>query len=558
MRLQQVITAHVNESVLLQLVQNSPIGMSLTASDGVITFWNRAMEAITGFTEAETLGALIWDIQYAMAAKEQKTPDHYSYLKTRALNMLHGAVRTTPARSEYAIRRGDGEERLVEESVFTITTECGTQLASIIRDVTVENAAFHKQAEQVIQQASMQLDALHKDVLGQNAQLEQIVEERTAELRHLHDRMATILNNTSDAIILLDPEHRVQNVNLSFDQLFGYDRDEAFGFPIQNLADAASAQTLLKAVKTALETRERQRIQIVALGKNGQTFDADVALAPMRRDSGHIICSIRDITHFKELDRVKDEFLSMVSHELRTPVTAIVLSADAVIRYHARMTDEQKMHKLHQIRQQAENLTELVNSILDISRFNARTQQHIYTKVEVHNPLNDVVAELLPQAETRHQQIQVTVDSNPAIITADAADICRIWRNLISNAIKYTGEGSTIRVSLHTPSTSGRLETLPDLTAFSDHLPTDLIDGGYIVGLVTDNGPGIREQDMAQLFTRFFRGWAAGTSIPGTGLGLSLVKEILHLYQGDISVSSAQNMGTTFCFWLPIEKRSIA
>jgi two-component system, sensor histidine kinase and response regulator len=422
--------------------------------------------------------------------------------------------------------------------------------------VAYENITDRKQAELESRQANIKLDTLHKDVLQQNAQLEQIVEERTAELRHLHDRMATILNNTSDAIVLLDTDHRIQNVNLSFDQLFGYERDEAFGFPVQRLADLASAETLSQAVNSALDTSERQRIQIVAQGKNGQTFDADIALARMGRKSGHIICSVRDITHFKEVERVKDEFLSMVSHELRTPVTAVVLSADAVIRYYTRMTDDQKLHKLRQIRQQAENLTELVNSILDISRFNARAKQHIYTKVDVHQTLNDIVTELIPQAEGKRQQIQVMADSNSAIITGDYADVSRVWRNLINNAIKYTGEGSTISIKLHIPNESGKFDQMPDLSAFKQQLPGDLTNGSYLLGLVADNGPGIREQDIPQLFTRFFRGWAAGTTIPGTGLGLSLVKEILQSYQGGISVSSVQNVGTTFCFWLPLDTRS--
>jgi signal transduction histidine kinase len=76
------------------------------------------------------------------------------------------------------------------------------------------------------------------------------------------------------------------------------------------------------------------------------------------------------------------------------------------------------------------------------------------------------------------------------------------------------------------------------------------------VGVVSDNGPGMSEQDQAQLFTRFFRGWAAATTIPGSGLGLSLVKEILETYGGDIAVHSALNQGTTFCFWIPLEKEN--
>ena len=93
-----------------------------------------------------------------------------------------------------------------------------------------------------------------------------------------------------------------------------------------------------------------------------------------------------------------------------------------------------------------------------------------------------------------------------------------------------------------------------DLTAFNGSLPADIAISNYVIGLVEANGPGIHEQDLSQLFTRFFRGWAEATDIPGTGLGLSLVKDILQTYGGDIVVRSDLNIGITFCFWLPVSK----
>jgi signal transduction histidine kinase len=146
----------------------------------------------------------------------------------------------------------------------------------------------------------------------------------------------------------------------------------------------------------------------------------------------------------------------------------------------------------------------------------------------------------------------LAIEADHPVVWADKTDIARIWRNLISNAIKYSGEHKSIRVWLRNP---GFCESacLPQCTALRSQLPLDIDSGRYIVGFVQDNGPGIAEQDQLQLFTRFFRGWAAGTNIPGTGLGLSLVRDILTAYHGDIIVHSAPNQGTTFCFWLPVE-----
>jgi signal transduction histidine kinase len=91
---------------------------------------------------------------------------------------------------------------------------------------------------------------------------------------------------------------------------------------------------------------------------------------------------------------------------------------------------------------------------------------------------------------------------------------------------------------------------MPDLTGFDGNLPDDLTSGRYVIGMVADNGRGIPPEDQLELFTRFFRGGAAGTNIPGTGLGLSLVRELLQLYGGDITLSTKLGVGTAFCFWL--------
>src|SRR5262249_22959343 len=142
----------------------------------------------------------------------------------------------------------------------------------------------------------------------------------------------------------------------------------------------------------------------------------------------------------------------------------------------------------------------------------------------------------------------------------DITDITRIWRNLISNAIKYTSAPG--RVKVYT-SVTRIVVNANKLDVISSTLPeTDLIvpehieAGAWIVGVVADTGKGISAHDQAHIFTRFFRGEAAWTSIPGTGLGLSLVKELLADYGGYVALRSTPGIGSTFAFWLPASKRT--
>jgi two-component system sensor histidine kinase NblS len=311
---------------------------------------------------------------------------------------------------------------------------------------------------------------------------------------------------------------------------------------------------LLLALQTTHESQQ-QRLALPLLCKNGQTFEADIAIAYVRDNEGHVVVSIRDITHLKEVERVKDRFVSMVSHELRTPITSVLLGSDTLTKYYDRLSDEKKRDKLAQISQQAENLADLVSAILDVSRLDARQGSRSEELVDVAQALEEVRTNLSGQAQAKHHDLRAQVFNENTYVLGEHADIVRIWNNLVNNAIKYTDNGGTINIALYGGRTPSKTDyQVPNLTDFDGHLPDDFASGKYVIGIVEDNGRGIRPEDLPELFTRFFRGGAAGTNIPGTGLGLSLVRELLQLYGGDITLSTKLGVGTTFCFWLPAHR----
>jgi PAS domain S-box-containing protein len=413
--------------------------------------------------------------------------------------------------------------------------------------ISHENITERKIAEMTVRDSNQQLEILHESVRRQNVDLEAKVSERTHQLKRLNDRMTTILDNISDAILLLNGKGHIESGNASFGRLFGYDNDEDFGIHIGILADASSQTTLTQAMEIAQNQLDGQRFQVIARRKDGSTFDADVALAYVKDNGGHIVCSLRDITPLKEVERMKDQFISMVSHELRTPISTILLSSETLSNYYERLTDAQKTHKLRQIQGQALMLSELINAILDTARFAERRHKPSIEKADLVTSLESVVYELQPQAENSQQELTISSSIQLAVVPGEPTDVKRIWRNLVSNAIKYAGNGAEITAAVYESTSLTAENKIVQLGI----LPPEILSQRYIIGIVSDNGPGISEQDKAHLFTRFFRGWAAGTNIHGTGLGLSLVKDILQSYGGDITVHSQANVKTMFCFWLP-------
>jgi two-component system phosphate regulon sensor histidine kinase PhoR len=265
---------------------------------------------------------------------------------------------------------------------------------------------------------------------------------------------------------------------------------------------------------------------------------------------------LHDISHLKAVERMKDEFISTVSHELRTPITAIVLLTEALNKYYDRMTPEQILKRVGQLRTQSNVLSEMVESILDVSRMEMHGRQNSMRPVNLSNVVRDIVGELQPSALAREQTIEFAINNETAVIVrGEQMDFARIWRNLINNAIKYTPEGGDIYIRMERFHNSGVVEpTPPRLACWSSVLTMlDMTHHDYVVGQVEDTGYGIRPEDFGGLFKRFDRGWAKESNIPGTGLGLPMVRELLATYGGDIHVSSELNQGSIFTFWIPVE-----
>lgn len=392
-------------------------------------------------------------------------------------------------------------------------------------------------------------------VLNNNLQLETLVTERTAQLRRLNDRMNMVLNSVSNPVLLIDSDGLIDITNPAFNQTLGYETDELFRTPLWNIFDEPY-QRVVKEHFDALrrhDTNLTKPLQVHLITKDNRLIDAEVSLGRSNNKDEHIVCTLYDISHLKEVERVKDEFISMVSHELRTPISSIVLSVGTMQQHYARMTDEQRHRKLTQISEQAHTLTELATSILDVSRFDVRQGKRGTDMVDVARALHDSVAEISGQAESKNQTITIDVINSRVTVAGEHSDILRIWRNLLNNAVKYTPENGSISAKLFGACAPDPCPQRALLDTFADRLPDDIHTGRYIIGMVQDNGHGISQEDMGQLFTRFFRGWATGTNINGTGLGLALVRDLLHLYGGDIAVNSALDAGSTFCFWLPID-----
>ncbi len=245
--------------------------------------------------------------------------------------------------------------------------------------------------------------------------------------------------------------------------------------------------------------------------------------------TGLLLEGIFDRVQIQRLDHLKTELISTVSHELRTPLTSIQGFSDYLLRSND-LPDSLERY-LHIIKNESMRLNRLINNFLDLARL--ESGQLSLTK-EPFDPLEvieNAVKLLKPQAEAGRALVRLHCERNLPQLIADQDRIEQALVNLIGNAIKYGGTGVHIDISLHT----------------SD---------GHTVYEVSDNGPGIQEEELPLVFKRFYRGILDegeedNREVKGTGLGLSLTKEIIEQHGGTIHVESKPDEMTTFRFSLP-------
>ncbi len=224
----------------------------------------------------------------------------------------------------------------------------------------------------------------------------------------------------------------------------------------------------------------------------------------------------------QQLDRLKSKFVSDVSHELRTPITNLTMYLDLLERGRA----DRREHYLSVLQKETARIRQLVEDILDLSRLEAsRERGIIFMPVDLNQIAAQVVMTQMPQVNAVHLELDFVPEDGLPLILGAQHQLSQVVTNLLTNAVNYTPEGR-IEVKTH-------------------H------ENGEVCLMVEDTGIGIDDVDMPHLFERFYRGkQVAQLGVPGTGLGLGIVKEIVDLHGGRVEATSELGKGSLFRVWL--------
>jgi len=370
---------------------------------------------------------------------------------------------------------------------------------------------------------------LYQELEKHSVFLEQEVNFATEELTQSKERLETILNNSPDAILLLSPEGMIEICNKTFVDLFQYHSEDVLGQSVSILATPESKVVCNKALQDVVIEHESKRLELTAAGKDNTPFDVELAMIPIQHDNivSGIVSTVRDISALKEVERMKDEFVSNVSHELRTPLTSLKLNQGLI-----RMNPEKKDIYLQRLDNEIDRLNNIVESLLRLSRLDQVNVSHQMETVDLNELITEYAQDRGLFARSKSIALIYEVDPRLRKVKGDKELLGQALSVLLTNALNYTPAGGQVR--LYTQ------RIREDRTAWSCFC-------------VEDSGPGISDGDKPLIFQRFYRGASAKDSgVPGTGLGLAIAKEIVDQHDGRIVVESGgEGAGATFTVCLP-------
>jgi len=244
-------------------------------------------------------------------------------------------------------------------------------------------------------------------------------------------------------------------------------------------------------------------------------------------DPSQRLIALADITDKKAVDTAKSEFVALATHQLRTPIAAIRWNVELLSKSLRGSTTEKQARYLVKVERNVHRMLHLINDFLSVSKLEMGTYTAAPEEVVLEEYLDEILQEFDEKISQKQLQLQKHADPGHIVISVDSRLMHIVFSNLISNAVKYTPDGGTVKMEA-------------------------VATGGSLTLTIADSGIGIPEEELPKLFTKFYRASNAQQQVTeGTGLGLYVVKQSVEILGGSITVDSQQDKGTTFVVQLP-------
>jgi two-component system, NtrC family, sensor histidine kinase KinB len=363
-----------------------------------------------------------------------------------------------------------------------------------------------------------------------NRMAERIRELRNSDMGKLLVAQQTTeaaIDSLYDPVIVTDAEGCVTKLNPAAEEIFGSEQENTG----RHVGDVSRDDRIAGAVAEALESQKpvagEGMSSVLPLAVDGLERAFRLRTTPMRANGKQLLGAVtllEDITHLREIDRIKSEFIATASHELRTPLTSVQMGVHLLLERAAGDLTDKQVEILSACREDCERLDKLMRDLLDLSRIEAGESRPTLQSTRLGALVNKASQELRPLVESKGLLFKIDVPVDLPNVMVDSSQIHRVLANLVVNAIRYTKQGE-IGISAQSR-------------------------GNFVAVSVFDTGTGIPQEYLPHIFDKFVQ--VPGAAIGGAGLGLAISRLLVEAHGGQISVQSEPGRGSTFTFTLPI------
>lgn len=415
-------------------------------------------------------------------------------------------------------------KRTISDSIYTVvdSKQRRQEISKAVSDI------FANELEKRVELNTQELDKKYSGVIEQKTQSEEIAWKKYMKVLSGKKETDAVIRSIAEGLLVVDGKGNVVMMNPAAEKLLDVSKKDKIGKPmLENL----KKEQIVSMSKTTPEGKDKE-IEIFSEEDETKRIlrSSSAVIEDENGQTVGMVSVLSDVTKQKELDLMKSMFVANVTHELRTPLVAIQKSISLLLTKTAGEISSTQEEFLALADRNLKKLSRLIDDLLDLAKLEAGRMQVKPASTPIGSVIKDAAVSFDAWANTKSIKIEERVQEGLPNVNIDAQRVGQVLNNLIGNAIKFTPHGGSIIVEATSK------------------------DSEEIEVSVQDNGPGIPKEDLDKVFDRFYQtGVRNLTDISGTGVGLSIVKEIVGLHGGKVWVESEKQQGAKFIFTLPLD-----
>jgi len=382
-----------------------------------------------------------------------------------------------------------------------------------------------------------QAPVINEDEIGMLAQefnnmtnrLYEFEQSTTGDLLSERNKSIAIVKSISDPLIVLDASYKIQLLNNSSENIFGVLEQNVMN---SHFLETIRNMEIYDYIFSVVNNNSTNNEKVISIEVNDNTYFFNAIVTVVKDREGKInaiVVLLKDITEFKQLEKIRTDFISTISHEFKTPLTSIMMGIGLLNDKNIGGINEKQKNLLDTIKEETDKLTDLVTNLLKLSKIQSDRAVYDINAYPINEIINTCIGNYYVQVKNSDINLYNSIKVNLPNVVVDVEKLTWVLNNLVSNALKYTSPGGKIEIGAY-------------------------VDGEKMKVYVSDNGKGVERKYQEKIFEKFVKISPFNTEFLSSGIGLSIAKEIVEAHGGTIWCESEPSKGSVFTFTLPMEQ----